>query len=617
MRRALGLLVLAALQLGAAPVRSHAPTGDVLGVSVLAAPGRAEVVVDIRGPVGVTDFVLTNPARLVLDLGGARLVGPSLQYDGVNRAGIRNIRYSQFRPDVVRVVIELDDTRDYQMVQGDNAIRVTFAAAQTFAAWPNGAVVLPASAPVVPADAPAQPPAAAPAADLPAAIPAAPARSARPRTGDAPTAPQPLAQQPRISVTFDAATIDEVIANFAAFSGRSIITGKGITGNVTAEIHDQPWDIAFNAILASQGLAASELPGGIIRVDSRANLASEDSTEPLTTQPFKINYARASALLPSIQPLLTPHRGMAAADTTTNSLIITDLATRMVAIRDFITHSLDVRTSQVAIQAKIIFVDRTNLEALGLRYDLGTQQQFFNTLIPRDTSGTRTPVASGTQQSPVNVVFGGSAVAAVANAGAIVGPTLELIYTTVLGNYALSTFLQAAQQMSLADVQAEPQVTVVDNHMATIFVGQQTPIRIADPSSPATGPARVTVQLLQTGIKLEATPHVVTGTREILMELHAERSSVDVAPTADIGGIFGQQEGRTQLLVRDGETAVIGGLTVTSVSEGRNGIPFLVDLPVIGRLFGVRTHKEERQDLLILVTPHIVDDVVAREGTQP
>jgi len=613
MRRALGLLVLAALQLAAAPVRSHAPTGDVLGVSVLAAPGRAEVVVDIRGPVNVTDFVLTNPARLVLDLGGARLVGPSLQYDGVNRAGIRNIRYSQFRPDVVRVVIELDDTRDYQMAQGDNAIRVTFAAAQSFAAWPNGAVVLPASAP-------AQTPAAEPvrAADLPAAIPLAP--SPRPRTGDAPAAPsaaQAGSQQPRISVTFDAATIDEVIANFAAFSGRSIVTGKGITGTVTAEIHDQPWDRAFEAILTSQGLAASELPSGIIRVDSRANLAAEDSTEPVTTQPFKINYARASALLSSIQPLLTPHRGSAAADTTTNSLIITDLVSRMGAIRDFITHSLDVRTSQVAIQAKIIFVDRTNLEALGLRYDLGTQQQYFNTLIPRDTSGTRTPATSGVQQSPVSVVFGGSAVAAVADAGAVVGPTLELIYTTVLGNYALSTFLQAAQQMSLADVQAEPQVTVVDNHMATIFVGQRTPIRIADPSSAASSPARVTVQLLQTGIKLEATPHVVTGTREILMELHAERSSVDVAPTADVGGIFGSQEGTTQILVRDGETAVIGGLTVTSVSEGRNGIPFLVDLPVVGRLFGVRTHKEERQDLLILVTPHIVDDMVAREGTQP
>jgi type IV pilus assembly protein PilQ len=603
MRRALGLLALATLQLAALPTRSPAPTGDVLGVSVLAAPGRAEVVVDVRGAVEVTDFVLSNPARLVLDLAGARLVGPSLQYDGVSRAGIRNVRYSQFRPDVVRVVIELDDVRDYQMVQSDNAVRVTFAATEAFTAWPAGAGA-PAAAPlamVTPRPA-----------ELPAAIPA-PARAV-PAQEQVPAARS--TQQPRISVTFDQASIDEVVANFAAFSGRSIITGKGITGTVNAEIHDQPWDVAFNAILASQGLAASELPGGIIRVDSRANLAAEDSTEPLTTRPFKINYARASALLPAIQPLLTAHRGAAAADTTTNSLIITDLTSRMDEIGNFITRSLDVRTPQVAIQAKIIFVDRTNMEALGLRYDLGTRQNFFNSLLPRDSTGLRTPVTSTTQQSPVNVVFGGTAVAAVANAGEVVGPTLQVIATTVMGNYALSAFLQAAEQMTLADVQAEPQVTVVDNQKANIFVGQRTPIRVADPSSPATGPARVTVQLLQTGIKLEVTPHVVSGTREILMELHAERSSVDVAPTADIGGIFGSQEGTTQILVKDGETAVIGGLTVTSVSVGRNGIPYLMDLPVIGALFGVRTTKEVRQDLLILVTPHIVDDLVTAEPTQ-
>jgi type IV pilus assembly protein PilQ len=599
MRRALGLLALAALQIAAAPARAPAPTGDVLGVSVLPAPGRAEVVVDVRGAVEVTDFVLSDPARLVLDLAGARLVGPSLQYDGVSRAGIRNVRYSQFRPDVVRVVIELDATRDYQLVQSDSAVRVTFAATETFAAWPVGAGAPTASAAAAPP---------------PAAIPAVPrARPVEQAPAQAPAQAQRGSQQPRISVTFDQASIEDVVANFQAYSGRSIILGKGVTATLSATIVDQPWDVAFNAILASQGLAASELPGGIIRVDSRANLVAEDSTEPLTTRPFKINYARASALLPSLQPLLTPHRGSAAADTTTNSLIITDLASRIGMIGDFISRSLDVRTPQVAVQAKIIFVDRTNMEALGLRYDLEARNSqgytYFNSLLPRDSTGTRTPVQATTQQSPVNVIFGGTAVAAVANAGEIVGPTLQLIATTVLGDYALSAFLQAAEQMSLADVQAEPQVTVVDNQKAIIFVGQRTPIRVADPSSPATGPARVTVQLLQTGIKLEVTPHVVSGTREILMELHAERSSVDVAPTADVGGIFGSQEGTTQILVADGETAVIGGLTVTSVSSARNGIPFLMDLPVIGRLFGVRTQKEERQDLLILVTPHIVDDI--------
>lgn len=603
MKRALGLLALAALQLAAVPVRTHPPTGDVLGVSVVSAPGRAEVVVDIRGTVEVTDFVLQNPARLVLDLTGARLVGPSLPYDGINRAGIRNVRYSQFRSDVVRIVIELDDARDYQVTQESGAVRVGFEAAQTFAAWPGGA-----AAP------------AARTADLPAAI--APTVPPRPRRADdvgATVTPAPqTAQQQRISVRFDGASINDVIANFATFSGRSIVTGKDVQGTVTAEVQNQPWDVAFNAILASQGLSAVELPGGIIRVDTRANLVVvEDTTEPQATRAIKINYARAGALVPSLAPILsTRPLGRVAADTTTNSLIITDRVSRIDTIVDFVRRFLDVRTPQVAIQAKIIFVNRSDLEALGLRYDIGTTSNYFNTVIPRDTTGTRTPATSGSSASPFNVVLSGNAVAAVANANsAVAKASLELIYTTILGRYAFSTFLQALQEVTLADVQAEPQVTVIDNQKAILFVGQRTPIRIVDAGSGAGTPARATVTLQQTGIKLEVTPHVVIGTREILMELHAERSSIDVAPSADIGGIFGSQEGTTTILVRDGETAVIGGLTVTEVTVGRSGIPFLMDLPVIGRLFGFSTNKETRQDLLILVTPHIVDDVSASETT--
>lgn len=609
MKRALGLLALAVLQLAALPVRDRAPSGDVLGISVVPAPGRAEVVIDVRGPVEVTDFVLQNPARLVLDLTGARLVAPALAYDGVNRAGIRGLRYSQFRPDVVRIVIELDEVRDYRMSQGDNAVRVTFDAAQSFAAWPGGAAV-PAPA------------AATRSAELPAAIPAAPVAAAAParRAAAVPAdaAPQ-LSQQQRISVTFDQASIDEVIANFAAFSGRSIITGRGITGTVTAEIKDQPWDLAFNAILASQGLAASELPGGIVRVDSRSNLVSQDSTEPLSTRRIKINYARATALLPSVQAVVTPTRGRVASDTTTNSIIVTDLRSRMDTVETFV-RSLDTRTAQVAIQAKIIFVDRTDLENLGLRYDLGTTNQFYNSLIQRPDYATDPTGATPYDPTQVVIDVGGNAVAAVANAQAKFADNsaLQLVYSTVIGNFSLSTFLEALQQVQLADVQAEPQTTVVDNQKARIFVGERTPIRIIDAAAGGSGTAaRATTRLEETGIILEVTPHVVQGSREVMMEIHAERSAVTASVIAEIGAIFSTQEATTQLLVRDGETAVIGGLTVTDVSVSKSGIPFLVDLPIIGRLFGYRTSREQRRDLLILVTPHIVDDLNNEQPQRP
>jgi type IV pilus assembly protein PilQ len=608
MKRALGLLALAMLQLAAVPVRDRAPSGDVLGISVLPAPGRAEVVIDVRGPVEVTDFVLQNPARLVLDLTGARLVAPALAYDGVNRAGIRGLRYSQFRPDVVRIVIELDEVRDYRMSQGESAVRVSFDAAESFAAWPGGT-----------------PAAASRAADLPAAIPAAPAAAPAPARRSAavlPEAAPQVSQQHRISVTFDQASIDEVVANFALFSGRSIITGKGITGTVSAEIKDQPWDLAFNAILISQGLAASELPGGIIRVDSRSNLVSQDSTEPLTTRRVKINYARANALVSSVQAIVTPTRGRVASDTTTNSIIVTDLRSRIDTVETFV-RSLDVRTAQVAIQAKIIFVDRTDLENLGLRYDLGTTNQFYNQLIQRPNFVADPTGATPYDPAQVVVDVGGNAVAAVANAQAKFpdNSALQLVYSTVIGNFSLSTFLEALQQVQLADVQAEPQLTVVDNQKARIFVGERTPIRIIDASAQggsggSGGAARATTRLQDTGIILDVTPHVVQGSREVMMEIHAERSAVTPSAIAEIGAIFSTQEATTQLLVRDGETAVIGGLTVTDVTVSKNGIPFLVDLPVIGRLFGYRTSKEQRRDLLILVTPHIVDDLSANEPPQ-
>jgi len=598
----------AALRLAAAPIVAppRVGPGDVTAVSVMPAPGKAELVIDVQGVVRVSDFVLRDPSRVVLDLVGAHLVAPTILYDGVERAGIRNVRYSQFSPDVVRVVVDLTQPRSYQVREDSAGVHVAFAAGQPFAVWSSdGARRQTAPAPLPIAIRPVAP-SPAPDTEVPAVAPAPrDAAPASPRQGG----------QPRISVTFDRASIQEVIANFAAFSGRSIIVGKEITGTVTAEIRDQPWDVAFNAILAGQGLAAIELPGGIIRVDSRQNLATQDSLEGLSTTIVKVNYARASSLAPSVASMVS-RRGKAVPDTTTNSVIVTDVATRLDTIAQFI-RALDVRTPQVAIQAKIIFVHRTDLEELGLRYDLGTSTNFFNSLIarpnPSDTTGN-TPYDA--TRNPLVVTLGGNMLAGVANASAQLteSPALRLVYSTVIGNYALSAFLEALQSVELADVQAEPQVTVADNRQAELFVGQRTPIRQIDVSAVTAGagaPARATTQLVETGIKLTVTPHVVSGTREVLMELHAENSGLQASTIAEAGFVFTTQQGTTQLLVKDGETAVIGGLTVTQVTVATSGIPFLVDLPVIGRLFGFRTSQEDRQDLLILVTPHIIDDLTA------
>jgi type IV pilus assembly protein PilQ len=570
-----------------APIRPDAGTstsGEVTSISVVPTPGRAEVVVNIRGAVDVEDFVLSEPARLVVDVKNARLQRGGSSYDGVNRAGILNVRLGQYQPSVVRIVIELAELKDYRVDHSGEAIRISFGAEQSFLTWSSTS----------PADLPA--PAPRQVAARPEVVPPA-ERTVETTTNSS--------QEPRITVTWENADISDVVAGFAAFSGRTIILGKEITGKVNAEIKNQPWPQAFAAILIAQGLSATEMPGGIIRVDSPRALAALDSVEPTRTVVVRINYARADGLAKSIAGILTKNRGSVVPDTATNSLIITDVSSRIAEIERF-TRGLDIRTPQVSIQAKIIFVDRTDLQQLGIKYDLGDGDAFFNKIFQRFDPATGDAFDENT------VILGGNSVAAIANADAIItGSALDLVFRTTIGGFRLSTFLSALQRVDLADVQAEPTISTLDNHEADILVGEETPVRVIDLSAQGgeNQAPRATVEFKETGIRLTVTPHV-TNNRQILMELRTERSAVQEVAAADLGFNFTKQTASNRLLVGDGETAVIGGLTVTEVTRSKQGIPLLVDLPIIGKLFGFSTDRERRRDLIILVTPHIVDDGV-------
>ena len=609
--------------------------GEVRGVSVVPATGKVEIVIDLRGAAQVHDFTLANPARLVIDLQGARLTAPAALYDGKNRGGVRNVRYAQFKPDVVRVVIDLDALKDYQVERAGDQVRVRIGTERTgFAAWSSAGVT---TATVPPRRV----------AERGSGGEVAPAVTGGPETAARVTLPTPgrslsideylathrreaaQSQAPRITVQWDNASIEDVLAGFAAFSGRTIVLSKGITGQVTAEIKNQPWDLALNAVLESQGLAVQTLPGGILNVVSKVELARADSTVPITTRLVRINYAKASSLVPSVASIVTK-RGQVVADSTSNSLVITEVSSRIEDVVEFV-RGLDLRTPQVSIQAKIIFVDRTDVEELGVKYDLGSTSQFFNRLIQRPDPRTAEPVdtdldgvadalvPTGNFLPTENIVaLGGNSLSALGNAGQeVISPALDLIFSTAIGNFDLTAFVQALQRVELADIQAEPTITTLDNRQAEILVGDRVPIRIIDVSAVggaagATGVPRATVQFQQTGINLRVTPHV-TANRQILMEVHAERSNVRPA-AVDIGFTFQTQQADNQILVNDGETAVIGGLTVTEVTVTKSGIPFLVDLPILGKLFGFTSQTENRRDLLILITPHIIDDLVAPAG---
>ncbi|MGH7612792.1 MAG: AMIN domain-containing protein [Gemmatimonadales bacterium] len=619
------IVLTACLALAVAPWLSAGPgrDGEVRAVSVAPAAGKVEIVIDLRGAVEVQDFTLGSPARLVVDLLGARLGAPLTLYDGVNRGGVKNVRYGQFRPTIVRVVIDLDVLKDYQIQRTDDQIRIQIGTERTaFRAWSSQ---IAANAPAPAAAAPYAPPV--------TGEPAA-ARVTTPSVGGTHSIDDYLtmhraealrSQAPRITVQWDDADINDVVAGFAAFSGRTIVVSKGITGKITAEVKNQPWDLAFNAVLESQGLTAQLLPGGIINVVDKKDLARADSTVPVETRIVRVNYAQASSLVPAIASIVSKTRGSVVADTTNNALVITDVQSRIQDIADFV-RALDIRTPQVAIQAKIILVDRTDVEELGVQYDLGSATQFFNRLVQRPDPSTAVAVDTDLDGVPdalvpaesfdptVTIVdLGGNSLSALGNADqAVVNPALRLIFSTALGNFTLTSFLQALQRVELADVQSEPSVTVLDNRPAEVLVGDRVPIRIVDVSSQATGAPgsqvpRATVRFEPTGINLRVTPHV-TSNRQVLMQVHAERSNIRPA-SVDIGFTFQTQQVESQVLVNDGETIVVGGLTETSLTVTKSGIPFLVDLPIVGRLFGFTSQTEQRRDLIILITPHIVDDL--------
>ena len=586
-----------ALALLIAPVSRAAELqgGEVTAVTLQPAAGRAEVVIGVRGSVEVKDFVLRNPDRLVLDLTGASLSAPGAVYDGVNRAGVRNIRYSQYSPDVVRVVLDMDALKDYTVQRDADAIRVVFDAPRTFLSWSSMTpAALATPEPMV---------------DSPVRV--VPVSSdvtlESPRSQTQPEYQQ--GQEPRITVSWDRASIADVVAGFAAFSGRNIVLGKDIKGEVSAEIRNQPWPEAFAAILATQGLTAQEMPGGIIRVDQPATLAALDSLEPLETRLVQLDYKQADSLVNAVKSVLTK-RGQVVAASGANSLVITDTKSRIGSIADFV-RGMDTRTAQVSIQAKIIVVDRRSLEQLGLRYDLGSRNQFFNKLVQRqDPNGD--PGATYDQKTNI-VDLGGNSLSAIANADeTITGSALDLVFSTAIGGFSLTSFLSALERVEMSDVQAEPLITTLDNQQADILVGDEIPLRVVDASGQvgANGAARATVQFKETGIRLTVTPHV-TSNRQVLMNLVTERSQVVPLAAADLGFSIQKQATKNQLLVNDGETSVIGGLTVTTVQKTRSGIPLLSGLPIVGSLFSFSSTDENRRDLIILVTPRIVDDGIA------
>lgn len=559
------------------------PAGEVAEVRIEPTGSQTEISIMTSGEVEVRDFLLDDPARLIVDLEGARHALPGHAFEGIARGGVVRLRTSQFRDDVVRLVFELSGPLDYSVESSDGAVRVLLSnPAGSFDSWstsPAGRQLDPAVAEQLQGGA--------------AGARADAAGASQPRSSRQQSA------QPEISVSYDSAGMLEVIAGFAEYAGVSIVPGEGVAGKTVrgVDIQDQPWDVALDAILSSQGLGWRRTDSGIILVDELSNLRGRDTLQT-ETRVFRINYAGSDSVANTLRELASG-QGKVVSYQGTNSVIVTDVPS-VVTRMDSLLSVLDRRTPQVSIEAKLVFVDRTQVNQLGIGYSLRDEESataIGNALSEADQQQT------GGGQQIATVTPGGEAVSALANAdGRLPAPALAILAHTAFAGFDLFGFLDALAEQQLTDVQAAPTIQVVDNQSARIQVGEDVPIRVLEAGA-QTQQAQATVQFEETGIILEVTPHV-TNNNQVLLEVRAERSGVNLGQS-DVGFTIDRQIGETQVLVDNGETAVIGGLTRSELTRAVSGIPGLMDIPVLGALFRTSLEQEFKEDLIILVTPHV------------
>lgn len=425
-----------------------------------------------------------------------------------------------------------------------------------------------------------------------------------------------------ISVDFKEAEIGSVLRVLSAKSGVNIVAGKDVVGPVTIRLVDVPWEKALDVILRTYGYAY-EKEGNIIRVTTVENLAKEE----LATEVFSLNYAKAEEVSTSIEEMLT-ERGKVKFDERTNLVIITDIPTNIYKIGQVIKN-LDSQTPQVEIEAKIVETTLGKDERLGINW----QTQISASGAKRPTTvpfrrwgprGRQYPVpeytasineTTGLTEIESDFAFKGDLVY---NPGDPFNFSAFPMSPGDLGTEAYFNFgtldftgLQATMEFlfsrSDTEVLSNPSVTTLSNQEAKITVGTKWPVAQYAYSEETNAWHISGWEYIEYGILLNVTP-VINKDEYITLKVKPEVS--DAEGTINFGGaevpIIATKEAEASVMIRDGETLVIGGLIKDRIVNTRRKIPILGDIPILSLLFSKNEKEIEKRELLIFITPRIV-----------
>ena len=409
-----------------------------------------------------------------------------------------------------------------------------------------------------------------------------------------------------LSLNFQNISVRTVLQIIADYNNFNLVTSDTVEGEITLRLDDVPWDQALDLILQTKGLD-KRIEGNILMVAPSEELAIRESNDlknrqevkelaPLYSEYLQINYAKAvdiADLLKTTDSTLLSSRGSVAVDERTNTLLVKDTAEILENVHRLID-VLDIPIKQVLIEARMVTVKDDVSEDLGIRWGITDQQG------TKGTSGTingATDIANGIIPS-VNDRLNVNLPAAASSATSIAFHVAKLADGTVL-----DLELSALEQENKGEIIASTRITTSNQKSAYIEQGVEIPY-VESASSGAT-----TVTFKKAVLSLRVTPQITPDDRVILdLEITQDSQGTTVATATGEAVAIDTQRIGTQVLVDNGETIVLGGIYQQNLISRVSKVPVLGDIPLVGFLFRNSTDTNERQELLIFVTPKIVAD---------
>ena len=438
----------------------------------------------------------------------------------------------------------------------------------------------------------------------------------------------------KLSLNFQNIDVRSLLQVIADFTNFNIVTSDTVQGNLTLRLKDVPWEQALDIILQAKSLGMKR-SGNVLQIAPKEELAAKEKAEleaqaairdlePMRTQSFQLNYSKAADIATQLTSSggsggggagatgargLLSARGSVIAEPRTNQIFVSDIPSRLIQVEEMIA-KLDVAVRQVLIEARIVEATDTFGKSLGVKLGGG------------DLRGIRGGDAGYSVGGGNRIALGGNYNAIGATTGAFESSALTSLTSQMVNlpasglggvsptSFAISLFSSAANRFLNLEISAleadgkgrvvsSPRVVTADQTKALIEQGTEFPYQ------QATSSGATSIAFRKAVLKLEVTPQI-TPEGNIILDLDVNKDSPG---TPVEGGMsINTKRVRTQVLVENGGTVVIGGIFELNERESENKVPLLGDIPVVGNLFKQRTRQAEKQEMLVFITPKMISD---------